>query len=49
MKYFIWKLLGRCFFINLLSHYESDGKKKLSEWEQKKDEIKNHRIYQLIS
>ena len=33
---------------NLTSHYSSDGKEKIAEWEQKDDEIRNHRIYERV-
>jgi len=45
MKHFLWRLLGRRFWIKLNSHYKSKGNERYSEWEQKKDTIKNHYIY----
>ncbi len=47
MRYFLWRLLGRCFWIKLNSHYEVPFSRNYSEWEQKKDTIKNHYIYDL--
>ena len=45
MRYFLWRLLGRRFWIKLNSHYRKDRGMRYSEWEQKKDTIKNHYIY----
>jgi len=49
MKYWLWRLLGKRYWMELNSHYK-DGKnnEKYTEWEQKKDEIRNHRLYQLV-
>lgn len=46
MRYFLWRLLGRCFWIKLNSHYKRNGNGHYSIWWQKKDTIKNHHIYQ---
>ena len=46
MLYFLWKLLGRRFWIKLNSHYRIDCGMRYSEWEQKETTIKNHYIYE---
>ena len=39
----------REYWRKLTSHYaDSDGKEKFAEWEQKGDEIRNHRIYERV-
>jgi len=48
MRYFLWKLLGRRFWIKLNSHYKVPSSSHYAEWEQRKDTIKNHYIYDLI-
>ena len=48
MKYFFWKLLRRCFWIKLKSHYESHGTRFYSEYEMRKKAIRNHYLYKLI-
>lgn len=48
MLYFLWRLLGRCFWIHLTSHYEAEGVKFYSEYEMRKKETRNHYIYRLI-
>jgi hypothetical protein len=46
MKYIIWRLLGRRFWIKLTSHWK-DRKEKgyYSEWLQKKDMIRDYHAY----
>ena len=50
MRYFLWKLLGKCFWIKLNSHYAhpKTGQKYYGEWEQKKRRIRNNLSYKLI-
>lgn len=56
MLYYLWRLLGKCFWIKLNSHYlrKYPGQKKTlikhyySEWRQRKDTILNHKLYELI-
>jgi len=53
---FLWRLLGRNYWIKLSSHYSQEypGKKLTlekyfyAEWEQKKGEIRRHKVYELI-
>ena len=47
MKYLLWKLLGRRFWIKLNSHYYKHGSGSCySEWQQKRNTIKKHYIYE---
>lgn len=49
MKYFLWRLLGRRFWIKLTSHWKDKRDKYyFGEWEQRKDQVKNFTTYQLI-
>jgi len=48
MKYFIWRLLGRCFWIRRTSYYRAEGVRFYSEYEQRKKETRNHCIYRLM-
>jgi len=48
MKYFIWRLLGQCFWIRRTSHYRAEGVGFYSEYEQRKKETRNCCIYRLI-
>ena len=48
MKYFLWKLFRRRFWIRLTSHYEKEGMKFYCEYEMKKKVTRNHYIYKLI-
>ena len=50
MKYFIWRLLRRCFWIKLRSHWghPKTGKHYYGEWEQRKDKIRKYNAYELL-
>ncbi|MCK4794969.1 MAG: hypothetical protein KAV87_65175 [Desulfobacteraceae bacterium] len=52
MLYFLWRLLGRCFWIKLNSHWrEGTGDNYVyyyGEWEQRYDEVRNNCVYRLI-
>jgi len=48
MKYFLWRLLRRCFWIKLNSHFEKEGMRFYCEYEMRKKATRNHYIYQLI-
>jgi len=48
MRYFLWRLLGRCFWIKLNSHYRTNEGMFYSRWEQKKDVTKNHDYYKYL-
>jgi len=51
MRYFIWRLLRRCFWISLNSHWSGPktGKHYYGEWEQRGDEIRKYNAYELLS
>jgi len=56
MKYLLWRLLRRCFWIKLNSHYSriiqgpkiSVKRYYYAEWEQRKSRICNHELYELV-
>ena len=49
MRYSLWRLLRRCFWIKLDSHWRGiDGTLYFGEWEQKRSDIRNKRMYQFI-
>jgi len=50
MKYWLWKLLGRGFWIRLNSHWShpKTGKHYYGEWEQLRDRIRKYNAYELL-
>ncbi len=50
MLYYLWRFLGRCFWIKLTSHWSQPKTKHryFSEWEQKRNRIRNQINYKLV-
>ena len=57
MKYFLWRLLKRRFWIKLNSHYSriiqgpkiSATRYYYEEWKQRKNKIRNHELFEFVS
>jgi len=50
MKYFLWRLFRRCFWMRHTTHYSHPvtGNRYYGEWEQRRHKIRNNLVYKLI-
>lgn len=50
MKYFLWRLLKRCFWMKFSTHWShpKTDDRYYGEWEQKRQRIRNNLTYKLV-
>lgn len=50
MLYYIWRFLGKNFWMRLSTHYShpKTGERYFAEWRQKRNEIRDNLTYKLI-